>query len=77
MAREDAYDSDVYYVYVGSSSKTDLYKLVERIRDILISASVPEYTALWVDPMEIISQHGKWIANGIIRGELYGGVRNG
>ena len=77
MAREDIYDSDIYYIYVGCKSKNDLFALIERIRNILIEATVPQYTTFWLEPMEISSQHGKWVASGIVRGELYGGVSNG
>lgn len=77
MDRVDTTNSDVYYVYMGASSYDALSKLVDTIRDILIAAVVPEYTAFWVDSMEIVKEKGRWVANGIIRGELYGGIRSG
>lgn len=78
MGRTNKTDSDYFFVYIGSSSRSDLYNIIEKLREIIIEESVkglaPEYTTFWIDSMEVNTEHGKWIANGIIRGELYGGT---
>lgn len=78
IARTNKNDSDYFFVYIGASSRSDLYKIIEKIREIIIEESVkglaPEYTTFWIDAMEVTSEHGKWVANGLIRGELYGGT---
>lgn len=76
FGRKDSDDADAFYLYISSSNRTDLMRTIEFIREILITGSTADYNAFWIDQMAMAMEKGKWVADGVIRGENVGNVRS-
>jgi hypothetical protein len=79
MGRIDEESSDAYYIYLGTTNTSDLEDLIDNIRDIFIrsaSETGVTHSAIWTDTLKLSSTMAKYLAEGVVRKELYGGVRN-
>jgi hypothetical protein len=79
MGRIDENTSDAYYIYLGTTNTADLEDMIDNIRDIFIRSALVSgvtHSAIWTDTLKMSSAMAKYVAEGVVRKELYGGVRN-